>query len=168
MVNNFIKHIFRSSLMLCVHGSLLFFLTISSSSICPGQEDFADFGMTYRIPDEAETDNYSSINLLNLPSSSLTFMRWVRYPAEEQRWLTMNGDNQDIAYYRDVSVAGEFYISDPTDGDTWVIRRTLPDGSVSTWSPLTFHASYNGETNCFVTSSWTHCNTKSIIVPGLH
>ncbi len=51
MVNDFSKHIFRTALTLCVFGSLLFFLIISSSSICLGQEDFADFGMTYQIPD---------------------------------------------------------------------------------------------------------------------
>ncbi|MHC4269536.1 MAG: hypothetical protein ACYSTS_13835, partial [Planctomycetota bacterium] len=55
MVSNFIKHICRSSLTLCVLGSLLFFLVISSSSSCLGQDDFADTGMSYRIPGEAES-----------------------------------------------------------------------------------------------------------------
>jgi hypothetical protein len=36
-------------------GSLIFFMTISSSSICLGQDDVADTGMSYRIPGEAES-----------------------------------------------------------------------------------------------------------------
>ena len=54
MVKNFRKHRFRSLLIFWLFCCLLFFMTISSSSICFSQDNFADTGMSYRTPEEAK------------------------------------------------------------------------------------------------------------------
>jgi len=89
------------------------------------------------------------------------FSDWWRYPAEEQNWLVMPAAT---AYNRDVLVGGETYISGAADGETWSANATRPDGTTITWGNITFHSDYNGQQNCFVSSSWIICGYTDLYV----
>ena len=87
-------------------------------------------------------------------TSGTDFVGLFRYPAEEQAWMIMDADT---AYFRDAFVSGDEVIADATDGQTWYAKAIGPNGVTVTWATMTFRASYNGEDNCFVTSSWYLC-----------
>lgn len=110
--------------------------------------------LDYRLPRDRAVQNG-----FQLASSS--FSGWIRYPAKAREWRTMT---LATAYFRDVFVGGETYISGAADGDTWQASAVRPDGQTLNWSPVTFHASYGGNQDCFVSPSWTICGTTSLIV----
>ncbi|HET9225336.1 MAG TPA: hypothetical protein VFR31_01600 [Thermoanaerobaculia bacterium] len=110
--------------------------------------------MEYRLPQDRSVQN--SIQL-----ASSSFSGWIRYPAESRQWTTMSSAT---AYFRDVFVGGQTYISGAADGDSWQASAVRPDGQTRNWSSVTFHASYGGNQNCFVSPAWTICGTTSLIV----
>ena len=118
-------------------------------------------GMTYMLPAGAQGlpdhANRTTVGML----SGNSFVGWYRYPAEEQTWLAMTGAT---AYYRDVTVGGQTYISGAADGETWTASGLRPDGTTLNWGAITFHSSYNGNQNCFVSPYWIICNTTSLSV----
>ncbi len=89
------------------------------------------------------------------------FQQFVRYSAEKRYFEAMASN---MAYFRDVFTGGETYHSSPNDGDSYSARMYGPDGSlISTWYPVVFHSSYNGQQDCWVGfSSGTICGTTSI------
>lgn len=91
------------------------------------------------------------INLTKIANSSNIIYEGIyRYPAEEKTWLMiMDGK----AYYRDVSVAFITLISNPIDGETWIVRIKCPDGTILSFNKLTFYRIYDGKPNCFVWSN---------------
>jgi hypothetical protein len=110
-------------------------------------------GVEYRLPPRSLTTQTS------LASSS--FSRWIRYPAETRQFESMP---LATAYFRDVFVGGETYMSGAVDGDSWQASVVRPDGQTINWSPVTFHATYGTDQDCFVSSSWTICGTTSLYV----
>ncbi|MBN1618386.1 hypothetical protein JW887_03525 [Candidatus Dojkabacteria bacterium] len=82
-----------------------------------------------------------------------------RFPSRLQEWKDMV-DNK--AYFRDLWVAQITYITNANDGDEWTCKAYLPDGSTRNWGSAKFYSEHNGQTNCFVTSTWTRCNTDDI------
>jgi len=91
------------------------------------------------------------------------FDQFVRYSAEKRYFEAMASNT---AYFRDVFTGGETFHASPNDGDSFSARMYGPDGSlVSTWYPIVFYSSYNGQQNCWVGSlSGTICGTTSIYI----
>lgn len=96
-----------------------------------------------------------------LAKSNNTIGKLLRFPAEEKRWLEMNSDT---AYTRDVLAGGETYISDAVDGETWNVEFVVPDsiGTIIRGSDVTFHDTYNGQEECFVSNSFVLCGSRSL------
>jgi ABC-type bacteriocin/lantibiotic exporters, contain an N-terminal double-glycine peptidase domain len=78
-----------------------------------------------------------------------SFIEFQRFATETDQWWIATGDS---AYFRDFSVAVVQSIYAPTDGDTWTVQATLPDGSIFDFQSVTFHSDYYGAYNCFVVS----------------
>lgn len=98
---------------------------------------------------------------LSVTAASSAFQGFFRYPVEEQQWMALAGDS---AYYRDQFVSGDTYIDEAADGDSWYAKAMGPNGTQVTWQSITFHSTYNGEQDCFVTISWYLCGGKSIYI----
>jgi hypothetical protein len=132
---------------------VLFFLIVLISPMVWGYSLVPGTETTYQVPDK----RYDLSSDLSVQS----FKRWVRYPAETQSWVSMINST---AYFRDVLVGGNTYIGGALDGDTWHATAITPDGLLLSWGTIRFYSSYNGNQNCFVSSSWVVCNTTSIYV----
>jgi hypothetical protein len=91
-------------------------------------------------------------------SSTDRFYGFFRYSAEQQEWLEMENAT---AYTRDWFISGDTELTGTTDGETWSVAATLPDGSQAVWQTVTFRATYNGEQSCFVTTQWSLCGSTS-------
>lgn len=92
-----------------------------------------------------------------------SFRLFLRYPTETETWTSMTS----TAYFRDKFVAGETFISNAADGDTWTAVATAPSGSQLTWGTMRFYSTYGTQQNCFVFSvpnSPIFCNTTSLTV----
>jgi len=81
-------------------------------------------------------------------ATSDTFEGFVRYPAEEQTFQSIGTQNA-VAYFRDFFAGGETFSSGANDGDTLSAQASGPNFSNS-WTPITFHSTYNGQQNCWV------------------
>jgi len=92
-----------------------------------------------------------------------TFEDFFRFPAEVRNFVRMDGGN--TAYFRDVFAAGEtFSDGNPSDGDTLTADIISPSGVIESFSPLTFHSTFNGQQNCWVGFNQTLCDAASIDV----
>lgn len=87
------------------------------------------------------------------------FAQLVRYPAEEQTFLAMSGS---IAYFRDFFGGGETLSFGANDGDTLNATFISPTGQPILGNPVTFHSSFNGQQDCWVSFSFVQCNSTSI------
>jgi hypothetical protein len=102
-----------------------------------------------------------STNALADLSPSDQFYGFSRYPAEERDWLAMENAT---AYTRDWFISGDTEIQATADGETWSASASLPDGSQAEWQTITFRKQYNGQQDCFVTSSWSLCGSTSAFI----
>jgi hypothetical protein len=92
-----------------------------------------------------------------------TFEGFFRFPAEIRNFIPMDGGS--TAYFRDVFAAGEtFSDGTPNDGDTLGADIISPSGVISSFSPLTFHTTFNGQQNCWVGFNQALCDAASIDV----
>ncbi len=81
-------------------------------------------------------------------ATSDTFLNFVRFPAEEQTFLSMQNNT---AYYRDFFSGGETFANGANDGDSLSATITDPNGvQIGSFSPIVFHSSFNGQTDCWV------------------
>jgi len=91
------------------------------------------------------------------------FEGFVRYPAEKLFFLAMTAKT---AYYRDVFVGGETFSDQPSEGDS--ITAQMYDANnalIATWDPYVFHATFNGQQNCWVsTFNGYICNVSGLDV----
>ena len=104
------------------------------------------------------------------PGSSLSFVQLLRFPAEQQNiasklqnlslfdWKTMSD-----GYFRDYFFGADTVIQNAQDGDSFSAVATAPFGPVDI-PPITFHASYNGSTNCFVGQSVVCGSTSQEVI----
>jgi len=100
-------------------------------------------------------------NSNHIQSVNSTGKLW-RYPAEEKRWIQMA---PDTAYARDVMAGGETSITDAVDGETWNVHFVLPsDSSIIIGDPIKFYDSYSEKKNCFVSTGFVRCGTRSLLV----
>lgn len=79
-----------------------------------------------------------------------TFEYFSRYPAETRTWTQLNAANE--AYNRDFLFAGRTVHAFPADGDTFSCDGVGPNGEPVTFISVTYRASYNGATDCWVRS----------------
>jgi len=99
--------------------------------------------------------------------SSTAFEGFVRCPAELGAQCTnpfgsIAMDN-NTAYYRDVIVGAYTFVSGATDGENWSAIFTDPNNFQHNFAPgFTFHSSFNGNQNCFVSPFQAICGTTSI------
>ncbi len=101
--------------------------------------------------------------------ASDSFQGFYRFPAETQQFTlmqatTINGVSQPTAYYRDNFTGGETYDFGASNGDQLEATMTLPGGNVETWPAFTFYSSYNGQTDCWVSSQQYICNAMDIVI----
>ncbi len=89
------------------------------------------------------------------------FEGFYRYPAEERFWLPMQNDT---AYYRDWFTSGDTYHNATADGETWSAQAVSPSGVTTSWASVTYHQTWNGQQDCFVTVNWTLCGATSIYI----
>ncbi len=99
-------------------------------------------------------------NDVPLPTSD-QFEQLVRFPAEEQAFITMTGNT---SYFRDFFAGGETFSDGANDGDTLTASITLPSGTTLQFSPITFHSSLNGQQDCWEGFGLLACNSTSIDV----
>lgn len=81
-------------------------------------------------------------------STSDTFERFVRYPAEEQTFLDMDATTPR-AFYRDLFAGGRTLHAGGTDGDLLTTQVTAPDGAAISFVGLRF----DGARACWVLTS---------------
>lgn len=93
--------------------------------------------------------------------ASNLFYAWYHYPAEEKRWITVSNDTM---YFRDWFVGGETMVTAQADGDTQHAEATLPDGSRIAWGKITYRDEHNGQRQCWISSNWVECGTRSLPV----
>ena len=98
--------------------------------------------------------------------SSSTFEGFVHCPAELGDQCTNPFGSipmtNNTAFYRDVIVGALTFVSGATDGETWGATFTDPNGGVANFPGFTFHSSYNGMSNCFVSPFEYVCDTTSL------
>lgn len=132
--------------------SILFLPLLASA-----QQHFLETGIEI-VPDSEGITASDGISI----NSSNSFLRQLRYPAEERTWVQMI---DATAYFRDVLAGGQTYISGATDGETWTANATLPDGSTVNWNVITFYRNYGNSSNCFVSPNFgALCGSTSITV----
>jgi hypothetical protein len=78
-----------------------------------------------------------------------TFEGFLRYPAEEQFFIAMDATNP-IGYFRDFFSGGETFSDGANDGDSLSATFTPQGGPTSTFIPVVFHSTYNGQQDCWV------------------
>src|SRR5262249_11901384 len=96
------------------------------------------------------------------PASTL-FEGFFRFPAEVRQFIPMTANP---AYFRDVFVGGETFTDNPNDGDTISATIIGPGETVpEQFIPFGFHASFNGQQNCWVSVGLPPlCNSNAIDV----
>lgn len=101
------------------------------------------------------------------PATNL-FEGFFRFPAETRQFIPMAASTAaaNTAYFRDVFVGGETFTENPNDGDT--ISATIIGPGETTpeqFFPFVFHASFNGQQNCWVSFGLAPlCNSNAIDV----
>lgn len=95
----------------------------------------------------------------NALATSDQFEQLVRFPAEEQAFIQMNGNT---SYFRDFFAGGETFSDGANDGDTLTATVTLPSNNTVQFDPVTFHSSLNGQQDCWQSLDFTVCNSTSI------
>jgi len=66
--------------------------------------------------------------------------------------ITPDSNGQYDAYFRDYFIAGEAFISNAQNGDSYdaTLIATPPTGGGEPFPPINFYATLNGDTNCFL------------------
>jgi hypothetical protein len=95
-------------------------------------------------------------------AASNTFEGFFRFPAEVRQFIPMDSGN--TAYFRDVFVGGETFTDGANDEDSISATIMGPGGPVEQFSPFTFHASFNGQQNCWVSVGQVLCDASAIDV----
>jgi hypothetical protein len=90
-----------------------------------------------------------------------TFEGFIRFPAEVTEPNSFQPMQSAMAYYRDFFTGGETF-SDGVDGDSLSAQITTPSLTTLIFDPVTFHVSFNGRQNCWVSLSFTLCDAPSI------
>ena len=93
-------------------------------------------------------------------AGTTNFLEFERFSVERNDWLVADGDS---AFFRDLTFAVVQDIQGASNGDTWQMQATLPDGSLFDYPVVTFYSSYNGASDCFVvTSSNFVCGSNNV------
>ncbi len=100
------------------------------------------------------------------PQSVSTFDGFVHCPAELGAQCTDPFGSipmvANTAFYRDVLVGALTFISSATDGETWSATFTNPKGTALNFPGFTFHSTFNGQSDCFVSPFQSLCGGTSI------
>jgi len=65
------------------------------------------------------------------------------------------------AYFRDVLWEADYTITATNDGDFWDSSITFPSGAVAQFGTVTWHASFAGQSDCFVSGFAVLCGSTS-------
>jgi hypothetical protein len=125
---------------------------------------YADPGVKMRMPD---TSSASHGRLRALSTSS--FEGFVHCPAElgtqcQDPFGSIPMVNGNTAFYRDVIVGALTFISGAADGESWAATFTDPNNVQNNFSPITFHSTFNGQNDCFVSPFQVLCGGTSLEV----
>jgi hypothetical protein len=94
-------------------------------------------------------------------SGKAHFIRLVRYPTEQQTFVTMQNDT---AFSRDMFTGTDWFVQGAQDGDSWNVSFTLANGSVVTGPDLRFVSVLGSETDCFISGLSHLCGFTGIFV----
>jgi len=119
--------------------------------------------MKMRVPDGI---THASSRWRIRATSTGTFEGFVHCPAELGDVCTNPFGSifmtNNTAFYRDVIVGALTFVSGATDGESWSAVFTDPNGTALNFSGFTFHSTFNGMSNCFVSPFEYLCGTTSI------
>jgi len=125
---------------------------------------YADLGVKMR-PASARTASFGRLR----PLSTSSFDGFVHCPAELGDQCTnpfgsIAMVNGNTAFYRDVIVGAFTFISGATDGESWGAVFTDPKGAQNNFPQITFHSTFNGQQNCFVSPFQVLCSSTALEV----